>query len=144
MATDLSSQRVDSDDLEFIDRALVGWARWASDESGPNKPSEAGRVLSIAFVREGEYTLRLTDDEFTMLDSHIAVLNDRLRQIVELEYRNYWRGRRHLMTQEEKWRRLGLHYIAYGARLDQAKESIFRLVEKLLDHYLDLWRKRKK
>lgn len=119
------SDPMDDTDYEFMDSLLEGWAKWAAPGAGPQPPTAAGVVLRIASVRDGEYQLRISDDEFTLVDSRIAILITRLRQIVELEYRGLWNHRYWLLTQENKWRRIGIGRKAYVKRLAQAQRTLF-------------------
>jgi hypothetical protein len=148
VAADISDS-ISTDDLVFMDLLLAGWAQWASNDHGPSKPSAAGQVLRIASIRDGEYTLQLTDDKFTATEKRINCLAPRLVQIVHLEYRSYWDilrppARRWLLTQEGKWRRLGLGYTAYGDRLASAKKSLFKPVSAFLRSEIETWRSRPK
>lgn len=131
---------VDADPVEtkYVDILLEGWAKWARGERGPVPPTPAGIVLRIPFEREPRYELRISDDEFTLVDARVAQIADRLRQIVELEYRGFFRGRRHLLSQEEKWHRLGLKRIAYRQRLHAAQWTLY---SNLLPD-VDKWRQR--
>lgn len=125
-------------ETKYTDILLEGWARWASYERGPNGATPAGVVLRIPSVREGRYELRISDDEFTMVDARVAVLAERLREIVDLEYRGYWRGRHWTLTQEEKWNRIGLRRLPYRERLTAAQWTLYTL---LLPH-VAAWFKR--
>jgi hypothetical protein len=126
------------DETKYVDLVLEGWAKWVNSWRGPSQPVPAGNVMGVVSVIEGKYELRLSDDEFTLTDSKIAVLASRLRQIVELEYRGLWNNRRYLLSQEEKWRRLGLKRTEYSQRLGGAQWALHQL---LLPH-IEIWRER--
>lgn len=143
MAETIDKPAATEDDLIFMDMLLLGWGAWALNEPGPSGPVAAGRLLRIASILDAEYTMKLTDDEFTAVDKKIAVLEPRrYQEIVNLEYRSYWHGRRLLLTQEQKWARLRLGYTAYGNRLKHAKGSMFDAVKGFLARQIDLWRAR--
>lgn len=127
-------------ETKYTDLLLVGWAKWASPERGPQPPTPAGTVLRIPSVRDPEYELRISDDEFVFVDSRIAILIARFRQIVDLEYRGLWRGRYWLMTQEDKWGKLGIRRTAYSDRLAEAQRTLY----KMLKPHVDQWRARAK
>lgn len=122
----------------YVDLVLEGWAKWAREEEGPAKPTAAGILLRIPFEREGRYELQLNVDEFVMVDARIPILPYRLREIVELEYRGLWNGRRHLLTQEQKWDRIGLRRTPYKQRLFAAQWTLHTV---LLPH-IEQWRLR--
>lgn len=132
--------KMDADGAEtmYVDLILEGWAKWARNEMGPSKPIPAGDILRVISVLEGRYELRMTDDEFTLVDGRVAILPDRLKEIVELEYRGYWHGRRHLLTQEAKWGLVGLRRTPYKDRLRGAHWALFTA---LMPH-IELWLKR--
>jgi hypothetical protein len=116
----------DDTDYSAMDALLKGWARWAAPERGPQPPTAAGIVLQIASVRDGDYAVRVSDDEFTLIDSRVATLEQRHRLIIELEYRGLWRGRHWSLSQEEKWRRLGVGHTTYGKRRTEAQRALFQ------------------
>jgi hypothetical protein len=119
----------DDTDYTAMDSLLKGWARWAAQERGPQQPTAAGVVLQIASERDADYRVRVSDDEFTLIDSRVAQLPRRLREITELEYRGLWRGRHFSLSQEEKWRRLGVGHTAYGKRRAQAQRTLFHALK---------------
>lgn len=122
-------------EARYIDVLLEGWAQWTGEERGPQPPTPAGTVLRIVSTREGIYKLRISDDEFVMVDARIAVLAERLREIVDLEYRNWWRGRYWSLLQEEKWRRLGLKRTPYNERLTAAQWTVYTLLLPHVEHW---------
>jgi hypothetical protein len=128
----------------YVDMLLEGWARWARDEYGPAKPTPAGNVLHVISVLEGRYELRMTDDEFTLVDGRVAVLPGRLREIVELEYRGYWHGRRMLLSQEQKWHIIGLRRTPYKDRLRGAQWSLFSTLMPAIEQWLQHHQARKR
>lgn len=123
-------------ETSYVDLVLEGWAKWSRDDGGPPRPAPAGELLRIASIREGRYELTLAHDEFCMVDKCIALLVERLREIVELEYRGMWLGRRHLLSQEQKWQRIGLRRTPYKERLSAAQWTIY---DRLMPH-VDVWR----
>jgi len=133
-------QKLDPDKVEtpYVDLVMVGWAAWSSGERGPHPPIGAGALLHMASERQGFYKLRISDDEFVEVDSRIALLAPRLRQIIELEYRGLWRGQFYSLGQEAKWRLMGLRRTAYSERLAAAQWTMYTL---LLPH-VEQWRTR--
>lgn len=126
------------EETKYVDLVLEGHAKWVSSWRGPSQPIPAGDIMGVISVREGKYELRLSDDEFTLVDSKIAILASRLKQIVELEYRGMWENRRWLLSQEEKWRKVGLKRTAYNQRLGGAQWALHQL----LLPYIVIWRQR--
>jgi hypothetical protein len=125
-------------ETKYVDLILVGHARWANSWRGPAQPIPAGNLMGVVSVLEGRYEVRLSDDEFTLVDSKIAILADRLKEIIDLEYRGLWKGRRWLLSQEEKWNKSGLKRTGYVQRLGGAQWALHHL---LLPNIL-AWRER--
>lgn len=140
-------QRIDSEDgaeTLYVDLVLEGWAKWARSDYGPPQPTPAGTVLRVVTVLEGRYELRLSDDEFTLVDGRVAVLPFRLREIVELEYRGFYGGRRYLLSQEQKWSKIGLRRTPYKDRLRGAQWALFAALMPHVEHWLKRHQSRKR
>jgi hypothetical protein len=124
----LEKKQEHGEETHYVDLVLLGHAYWVSGERGPQQPVSAGNLLGVVTIREGKYYLRLSDDEFTLVDSKIAVLADRLREIIDLEYQNLWRGRYWSISQEGKWDKTGLKRTAYCQRLNAAQWALHQLL----------------
>ncbi len=131
-----------SNDVEitFLDKVLEGWANWTKEgRPGPQREQQTGVLLAIPSILEGEYYIRLSDDDFVHLEQCIKALPDRFYEIVELEYRCYWDGIiRPGLSQEQKWRFLGGKRSPYRDRLRAAQSMLYGLMMPEIEH----WRER--
>src|SRR5208283_2875807 len=61
-------------EVAFIDRVLEAWGAWSRDTGIHLRVVNIGRILGIAFVREAEYFLDLSEDALLLVDRTIAKL----------------------------------------------------------------------
>jgi hypothetical protein len=123
----LPTDTQDASETQLVDRLLVGWGAWARNDGIDLRPVAFGDLWQIqAIIEAREYVLQLTDDAFTYVDQHVAVLPRRLRVTVFCEYLEDG-------PPGEKPRRLGLSRIAYRQRLHAAQWALFTSLLPALD-----------
>lgn len=109
----------DVTETQFIDQLLEGWAKWAHNTGVDQRPTAAGDLWQIqAIIEVGTHVLKLTDDAFVLVDQRIALLPNRLRNIVFVEY--MYTG-----SNDQKARGLGLNRLGYRQRLYAAQWTLF-------------------
>jgi hypothetical protein len=108
----------DIPEIRFTDRLLEGWAKWAYISGIDQRIRQVGILWGIPSERTRSHVLELRDDDFVYLDQRIALLPERLRWIVEVEYMTGGPSR-------SKAQKIGLAYLAYRQRLHAAQWVTF-------------------
>ena len=121
----------DHAETKFVDRVLYGWARWSHRGAVNLKPTSAGQLWRIVTPMLATYEIRMSDDDFVIVDRQVAHLPNRLKIVVHVEY--FRAG-----TAEEKSRSMGLSRIGFRQRLHAAQWALFTN----LAPFVDSWRQK--
>jgi hypothetical protein len=117
----------DAGETKFIDQLLEGWAKWARNTGIDQRPTAAGELWQIEMIiGSGEWVIELYDDNFVLVDQKIALLPQRLNQIVFVEYMEGGPSR-------SKALEMGLAYLAYRQRLHAAQWSLHMLLTDFIE-----------
>lgn len=124
---DYVPERSSSSEINLIDVLCVGWGAWARNDGIDLRPTPAGDLWKIqAVIDARDYVLKLSDDEFLIVDKRIALLPRRLRNVVFVEYTSN-------AANEEKPRLLGLRRPLYRERLRAAQWCLFTDLKGFID-----------
>jgi hypothetical protein len=117
-------------EVKLINQLLLSWGAWARHDGIKLKATTAGELWQIQSLIEGkDYLIQLSDDAFLLIDAAIAKLPQRLKGIIDLEYRSN-------LPTYAKLRKLGLNRLACRQRLNAAQWALYAQ----LYPFLDGWR----